>query len=366
MRNILTSSQELDNFKIATIEASVGGTEHASVTMPTIARWYRKWDTVTLLSDWNILIKTAGGDILWYITISLDTWASILYVQFNAASMVINTQYPLTEDINYIDYGISYTPPTKRLLLYVTTDWVKSSDWEWIDDIGNIISYVDMPKDYNGIFLTWNSSDRYDFIPIDSEWHPASSEERFVADPISKQWIVFKWIKYIPYGWTAFDVSLTTTYQGIPYAKTWWLLQDWDEMVMVFETQTGPSEFIYAQAPTTTDYISQINSWYGSSVTVQSWRVEAVLQADDWYLYTATSYANWSQWQYYIEAMKLDTSMNVIEHSQVSTTQSWINAPLMTFWGYSPRASYSDWTNNVDSSITNAQTLWEWIYNNLQ
>lgn len=365
MRNILTSSLELNNFKIATIEASVGGTEHASVTMPTIARWYRKWDTVTLLSDWNILIKTAGGDILWYITISLDTWASILYVQFNAASMVINTQYPLTEDINYIDYGISYTPPTKRLSLYVTTDWEKSSDWDWIDNNGNLISYVDMPEDYSGIFLTWSNWNLYNFVSADSDWNPDSSLG-FKAGVSPSQWVVFRRIEYIPYGWTAFNVDLTQTYQGIPTGETWGLLQDWDEMVMVFETQTGPSIFTYMPAPTSTDYTSQINSWYGSSVSVQSWRVAAVLQADDWYLYTATSYANWSQWQYYIEAMKLDTSMNVIEHSQVSTTQNWINAPMMTFWSYSRQENYSQWTNNVESSITNAQTLWEWIYNNLQ
>lgn len=366
MRNILTSSLELNNFKIATIEASVDDTTHASVTVPTLARWYRKWDTVTLLSGWNIVIKTEWGDILWYIEISLDTWASIYEVWFNIVSMVVNTEYPLTEDFNYIYYIILYTPPTKRLSLYIETDWLPSSDWEWIDDNGQDISYVDMPVDYKGIFLTWNSSDRYDFIPVDDEWNPASSEERFIADPRWVQWVVFKWIKYVPYGWTAFDVDLTTTYQPIPMVETWGLLQDWDKMVMVFETQTGPSEFEYVQAPTSTDYTSQINSWYGSSVSVQSWRVDAVLQADDWYLYTATSYADWSHWQYYIEVMKISASMVVIEHSQVSTTYNWINAPLTTFWSYMSRPNYSDWTNNVDSSITNAQTLWEWIYNNLQ
>jgi len=365
MRNILTSSLELDNFKIAIIEASVGGTEHASVTMPTIARWYRKWDTVTLLSDWNILIKTAGGDILWYITISLDTWASILYVQLNAASMVINTQYPLTEDINYIDYGISYTPPTKRLLLYVETDWVKSYDWDWMNNNRNPISYVDMPVDYKAICLTWSYLDVYDFVPVDSGSSTVSSLG-FSAILSWSQWIVFKGIKYIPYGWTAFNVDLTTTYRPIPMVETWGLLQDWDEMVMVFETQTGPGTFEYVLAPTSTDYTKQISSWYGSSIGIQSWTVAAVLQADDWYLYAATSYANWGQSLYYIEAMKLDTSMNVIEHSPVSTTYNWLNEPQQTFWGYNTRYWYSGWTNNVDSSITNAQTLWEWIYNNLQ
>ncbi len=370
MRNILTSSMELDNFKIATIEASVSDIYHASVTVPSLARWYRKWDTVTLASDWTITIKTASGDILWYITISLDTWASIDVVWFNSvSSMVVNTEYPLTLDINYINYDISYTPPappTKRLSLYVETDWAKSYDWDWMDNNRNPISYVDMPVDYQGIFLTWSDLGVYNFVPLDSMFEPVSSIG-FNAILSWSQWVVFKWIKYIPYGWTAFDVDLTQTYQALPYAETWWLLQDWDKMVMVFETQTGPSEFTYTQAPTSTDYTSQINSWYGSSVSVQSWRVDSVLQADDWYLYAATSYADWSHWQYYIEVMKISTSMVVIEHSQVSSTQNWINEPLMTFWsGYSPRHWYSGWTNNVDSSITDAQSLWEWIYNNLQ
>ena len=369
MRNILTSSLELDNFKIATIQASVSDTDHASVTMPTIARWYRKWDTVTLLSGWDILIKTASGDILWGITISLDTWASISAVSFNAvSSMVAYTEYPLTEDINYIDYGISYTPPTKRLLLYVTTDWLPSIDWMWKGDNFEDISYVDMPVDYSWIFLTSAGSSDWVFTPADSSRNLDSSLE-FTALSSPRQWIVFKWIKYIPSVWTEFDVDLSTPYhEAIPYAKTWGLLRDWDKMIMVFESKWSwwcASTYTKTSIQNWATILSAVQTYLTTTLSANSVSITmpgslnyvALWDDNNYYFFVNVDWmdSSWTWYQWCV-AIKCSSTGTDIEYwrAQDQESSGWRWQVDSIFkngdeWGLSSMW-YSSW-----------QDMWEWI-----
>lgn len=366
MRNILTSSLELNNFKIATIEASVSDIYHASVTVPTLARWYRKGDTVTLLSEWNIVIKTEWGDVLWYIEISLDTWASIYAVWFNiVSSMVVNTEYPLTEDFNYIYYTILYTPPTKRLALEIETDWVTSSDWEWIDDNGYDISYVDMPMDYRAIRLTWNDGS-YDFLPQDSSWYGDSSL-RFIAHPLPSQ-NMFRGIKYIPYGWTAFDVDLTQTYQALPYAETWNYLQDWDKMVMVFESWWGwwcASTYTKTSIQNWATILSAVQTYLNTALSANTTSIQmpgslnyvALWDDNNYYFFVNVDWtdSSWNMYQWCI-AIKCSSTGTDIEYWRAQDQET-------SGWRWQVDAIFNNGTEWSLSSMwySSWQDMWEWI-----
>lgn len=272
----------------------------------------------------------------------------------------------------YLGSNEVWTPASslKRLAFRVETDWDPSNDWEWIDDNGYDISYVDMPVDYNGIFLTSIGSSEYEFTPLDDS-RIEDSSLRFIAHLLPGQWVVFKWIKYIPSGWTVFDVDLTQTYQeALPYSETWWLLQDWDTMIMVFETSSAPT-FTVANI---INY-NTMNSALSSATGMANFTCTAtkILLWSDWYYYYATTgleswrpmnYKNcyakisisWDEWtqrftveDYYLEAAPSDDSSFCNYFGSGDST-------------YIPAIASYVW----DPSIVDVQTLWEYIYNKLQ
>lgn len=262
-------------------------------------------------------------------------------------------------------------PSTKRLALEIETDWVPSSDWEWVNyNTGDRISYIDMPVDYKVIWLTWNSWDIFDFIPADGSRNLDSSL-RFNANIMWGQWAVFSGIKYIPYGWTAFNVDLTQPYQeSIPMGETWELLQGWDKMVMVFETQSVPTFTVV----NTWNY-NDMNNALASATGVQNFTCWAnkILLWSDWYCYYATTAAEswrpasfkncyakisktWAEWTpvYTVEDYYLETAP--------SDNSSFCNYFQQGNSYYIPPIASYVW----DPSIVDVQSLWEYIYNKLQ
>jgi len=132
----------------------------------------------------------------------------------------------------------------------------------------------------------------------------------------------------------------------------------------------APSTLTFTYWPVTTSasYEAELNNWYWTgSISDICGTVNYILTWSDWYLYCAYWYSiNWSN--YYLECMKLSPQMNVIMHNQISVGDStWAWCSNYTFHNNDPYWQYiNTWKEKVDSSIVDFQTLWEWIYNNLQ
>ncbi len=259
----------------------------------------------------------------------------------------------------------SAAPSTKRLLLYVETDLVPSSDWEWEDYNGQEISYVDMPVDYKAIMLTWNDNS-YDFIPLDSNWNPVSYTEKFRAYIDWRQWWVnFIGIKYVPYGWTEFDVDLTTTRnQAIPNDETWVALQDWDVMVIVFETQTGPSIFTHSSCNSVWSNIyNNLNTLMWGSATRYNYRI----LGNDWYWYILWYPGSWGSNQrlYWI---KLDSTWAIVTYTTDPVPSQFTQSWMPDYFNGTDESTnmFVTISNALWIQISNTQEFWMCIYNHLQ
>lgn len=259
----------------------------------------------------------------------------------------------------------SSAPSTKRLSLYVETDWVPSSDWEWEDyNTGECISYVDMPVDYKAIRLAWNESNSYSFVPQDSGWNVDSSL-KFSTRIMGWQWVTFRRIEYIPYGWIAFEVDLTTTRnQAIPNDETWGAPQDWDKMVMVFETQTGPSTFTHSNCNSVSGTIyNNLNTLMWGSATRYNYRI----LGNDWYWYILWYPGSWGSNQrlYWI---KLDSTWAIVTYTTDQVPSQFTQIWMLDYFNGTDESTnmFVTISNALWIQISNTQEFWMCIYNHLQ
>jgi len=255
-------------------------------------------------------------------------------------------------------------PSTKRLLLCAETDWVPSSDWEWEDyNTGNYISYVDMPVDYKAIRLDWTTDDSYSFVPQDSGWNSDYSL-KFSTRIMWWQWVTFSGIKYVTYGWTAFGVDLTEPRtQVIPMDETWGAPQDWDKMVMVFNTQTGPSTFTHSQC---------FSLWttIANNLTTLMWgyatRYNYRILGDDWYWYILW-HPGWAS-NPLLYWIKLDKNWDIVTYTTDPVPSQFTQSWMPDYFNGTDESTnmFVTISNALWIQISNTQEFWMCIYNHLQ
>lgn len=220
--------------------------------------------------------------------------------------------------------------------------------YNWYNSSRNFNKILSVPKkiDYSVRQIPGEST----FLPVLT--YGTAIENDFIVN----------YVNYIPEVPSSWEWQWTLNPEDIAIhsdSVTWWAMLE-----CYYRKNTWPSTFTFWSAPVATDFTSQIQSWH-SGCNVPEGQVKYTLAWDDWYYYCTVPWTpNWSDMN--LECIKLDNTMTPIAHNSVATSWWWSaeNASVQTFYSwYSGAMSY--WTQYVDPSIVDYQTLWEWIYNQL-
>ena len=354
-----------------------------SITVPNtklkfIGTWYypqydwsiEYWDG----SQWQAIALYKCADYYQILTWIDNMWQTYEFPEWNGHTVIFPDAWSVAP-VGWLynsSFSIDHPSGTLNLLCEDETwDPYLNAYWTLDDAWYTVVNSINVPSSSLYVVVTNISSSPYQFaIMFKDNLNPTDYWYANIrADTLNHS------LNRIEYrranGTVVWTFDLTTIGDALPL--TWWI-QSGDKVVMVINsTPPGPSTFTYENLWTTQNYSSRLSNmywslpWYMSTST----QVRYALRGDDWYYYACLGYSeNWGS-PYYMECIKIEitgSAYQIVANWQVRLTDSggvaWSAIPGVFYNGNNNYFSY--FTDYVDSSIVDYQTLWEYIYNHLQ